>query len=156
MIFFPRELCERLQAMGCKSESGYCWGVYRLGYSKESEDWRPLYTKLDSFFQIPEIVDPHWKHYSLEFLSCFSQNDFTGCHAQAHENARLVWGSRYVNKNGYKCPCCNDYKCPCCEAFSRDWDEIMMAYEFHRHAMINAPDAAKYLEETMEETMNAA
>lgn len=120
MIFFPRELSDKLQAKGCKSESGLYW------VKLSDRRWSIPCAGSKDLIQVP----------------CFYQNDFTGCHEQARGNSMLVWPGlicRICEQPYYSDRMCRgDYYC-----------DRMDAYESHRHAMIDAPDAAKYLEETM-------
>lgn len=128
MIFFPRELCERLEKLGCKSESGYWWIKNYDGTWRTKPEYRSLL----------RVYSPASKGF---YVPAYYQNDFTGCSEQARENAKIRWGYHYVcrfsGKEPDHCGCCDDY----CQA--------QPAFGFHRHAMIDAPDAAKYLEETI-------
>lgn len=127
MNFFPRELCEHLAAMGCKSESGFYYKTFENG-------------KIMPGFGICFSGVGCKQH-----PPAFSQNDFTGCHSQARENAKIVWG------NGAVCDKCGRWMSQPCP-----WDrngthqgDFIGAMKYHRHKMIDAPDAAKYLEETI-------
>jgi len=116
MIFFSRQMSERLAKLGCKSESRFQWHV-----GCRHEGFGPFYE--ERRFKL-----------GCRTLAAFFQNDLTGCSEQARENAMIVWGS--FNVSG-ECPCCcNDN--PTIPSFAR-----------HRHAMLDAPDAEKYLEETL-------
>lgn len=118
MIFFSRETSERLEKLGCKSESRHyydCNGETRqLGHRCTKAQCKSLHT------------DTSW------------QNDLTGCHPQARENARLVWGYKLVF-GGVDCLIFEEY----------EDSGYIPAWQYHRHAMIDAPDAEKYLEETL-------
>ena len=103
MKVFSRELCEKLQKLGCKGESD-------LGFVEYNGNWFPAYMASDED--------------NRKLIPVFSQNDFTGCHEQAKDNAKIVWG------NGE----------------SGVWRH---EYIRLRHAMIEAPDAEEYLKETM-------
>lgn len=81
-----------------------------------------------------EIHRSEKPEYLYPMVPCFSQNDFTGCHEQARENAKIVWGDACHEK-----PChTGDDDRP------HDW-----VWVNHRHAMIDATDADEYLKETM-------
>ena len=119
MKFFPRELCEKLQKLGCKSES-------------------------ESFYICGKVHDRQ------SDIQMFSQNDLTGCHPQARENAKIVWGD---GKQFY-CPCCEQSEPPYESQEHNGNEEDCFNYKlfyYHRHVMIDAPDAEEYLKETMKE-----
>lgn len=65
----PRELCEKLQAMGCVSESGWGWPDNML------EEKSPVYLG----------------RYAPGDIQAFFQNDFTGATERADENCKIVW-----------------------------------------------------------------
>lgn len=76
MKFAPLELCKKLVELGCKSESGFHWCHY---FKREGG------LNFNSLCVHEELPIP-----------IFEQNDFTGCHEQARENAKLVWGDMKV------------------------------------------------------------
>lgn len=80
--FAPRELCENIQAMGCKSESGFYWTQTKDRYEllNKSDAWNLAYWR-DGLDKI-----------NLEIMA-FIQNDFTGATKQAQENCKIVWHS---------------------------------------------------------------
>lgn len=78
--FAPRELCENLQAMGCKTESPfyYVWteggSVGALVYGIEKPE--------------PQEV---FEGKIMVSIPAFTQNDFTGATQQADDNCKIVW-----------------------------------------------------------------
>ena len=93
MKFFSRKLCEKLHAIGCKSEAEY-W------YLKKDHPWD---SPAHKFVQLNgasfDVMDPD------TLIQAFSQNDFTGCHKQALKNAKIAWenpgdGEPGMNKDG--------------------------------------------------------
>lgn len=108
--------------MGCKSESEFYWCYL------EDE-------KTDGRWVLSPICESAY-YYSKERIPAFSQNDFTGCDEQARENARIVWGNNIIHPTSTCDECGTKYN----QKFN---------WQIHRHRMIDAPDAAKYLEETM-------
>lgn len=71
----PRELCEKLQAMGCVGES--------------------------DFFYDPETSEICWgpsdkSNLEIGFIQVYFQNDFTGATERAEENSRKAWGERSI------------------------------------------------------------
>ncbi len=118
MKFFSRELSERLASLGCKSESGYFWVLHSY-----SNTW-----------VLHHGADIGAEHLTELKIFAFYQKDFTGCHPQARENAKIAWGKFNVVFGA--CHICINNK-------------LEPAYLYHRKKMIDAPDAEKYLEETM-------
>lgn len=126
MKFFSRELCERLQELGCKSDSSdQVWFYDQEAYKSHDSDW---------FLDYRHTVDDCYG--DVPTIPVFSQNDFTGCHQQAKENAKLVWGATCPEN---PCPTGDDDR-------PHEW-----VWGNHRHAMIDATDAEEYLKETMRE-----
>lgn len=130
----PIELCEKLQLMGCVSESGF----YYQGFeNSEKGIWFELLEESKCF---PGLI----KYYA------FCQNDFTGATEQSHENARLVWGTEpfsIFNIDIIDCsyPSISNYE-------SKDEDEPSdEAWIIHRHIMVDLhlsnirePEYSKY------------
>lgn len=75
MKFFSRELSEKLQAMGCKSESGF-----RYTLKPDGDGHLVMTLSYWGWLLIPKGDSP-----------AFYQNDFTGCHKQAWKNAKIAW-----------------------------------------------------------------
>lgn len=74
MNFFPRELCEKLEKIGCKSES-------ENFYVPAHVSTHPLYN-LELEYVNKEDLE--------KSIPAFYQNDITGCHEQARENMNLI------------------------------------------------------------------
>ena len=72
--------------------------------------------------------------HSMEIVPAFTLEDFVANTEQARENARIVWGTKDMTPSGYRG-----------QIVSESW----LSYNVNRHAMIDAPDPWKFLEETM-------
>lgn len=76
MKFAPKELCKKLEGMGCKSESDFYYSRYE-----------------------PQMTEPFYKDSRTEHIArlfyAFTIEDFIGTHEQAKENARIVWGLQW-------------------------------------------------------------
>lgn len=107
----PRELCEKLQTMGCVSESDWFYPA------NDPDRVEPIcYEQLIFDSGSPKIF-------------CFEQNDFTGATERARENSIIAFGDGPVNDD-----------CPACAGKPEDLDgHLMSAFDFHRHAMIDLP-----------------
>lgn len=86
----PRELCEKLAAMGCKTESQMLW-------RKE----------VGLFF----LLRIEWKN--DDDVPAFFQNDFTGATEQADENCKKAFGEQTHDDSFGKS------RCPYCKAEMR-------------------------------------
>lgn len=76
------------------------------------------------------IIDPTYVVYHDEDNTpAFIEQDFTGSSNQAKENAKKRWGDKHIG--------------------GTDRHVYPTAYEWHRHAMIDAPDAEAYLMERL-------
>lgn len=80
--FAPKELCEKLQSLGCTTDSYMIWVS-------------------DAVLQTPVLTHSA----NLTYLECcggkflavaFYQNDFTGADVEADENCKKVWGEQMV------------------------------------------------------------
>lgn len=113
MKFFSRELCEKLQKLGCKSEEpSFWWTTY------------PYPISTDACRKVKEYMG----------FKAFFQNDFTGCHEQALENAKIVWSDEMLITEDSYTGVSN---------FSSE------RWHWCRHSMIDSTDAEEYLKETM-------
>lgn len=83
--FAPRELCERLQKVGCVSESGFYWEKY------------PTLEDQVVYGDFLPFVEP-------DKTFAFVQNDFTGATLQARKNAEIVWRCSDVPIRMYAAP----------------------------------------------------
>lgn len=107
--FAPIDLCKKLVELGCRSDSGF---VYPPGRDKPTDD------------------DKWWSWDSnYPNTTAFYQNDFTGCHEQARENAKLVWPGSRDNP---------------------DYGEYYENHDQQRHEMIDSDDWVKFLENTLQ------
>lgn len=118
MNFFPRELCEKLEKIGCKSESDF---FYRERRSVLGE-W--------IWESIPQIGRPH-NEYGVgpqygSLIPAFYQNDFTGCHEQAWGNMKMIMESRGIK--------------------DLEWGEMARDVAYYRHQLIMQKDPAEYIE----------
>lgn len=119
MKFAPRELCEKLEAMGCKSDSAF----YYSGNKDFSEEWIVL----------PRVC---FAREDLPFKTqAFTQNDFTGATEQARKNAEIVWPDILD-------PSSEDADGNYTEVLEQPSKEL-------RHAMIDSDNWVEYLERTM-------
>lgn len=90
--FAPKELCEKLQAMGCKSESDFIWAPQKSPAG--SIDYILIYRFGES-----------------SMTAALTQNDFTGATDQARQNAKIVWGEssyngvKYLTDDNYSTDC---------------------------------------------------
>lgn len=148
MIFFSRQMSERLASLGCKSESCFYYAkavtrkeAFAAYFSNDPEEYnKPFYSKTG--------IDP--QPHIFTYVPAFYQNDLTGCHQQAWENSRIVWGQGHFClicftpflENGIVLRSCKKQGFICMKSFRESQDH-------HRHGMINITDAEKYLEETM-------
>ena len=124
MNFASKSLSRRLQAMGCKSESGAKW--FRDGkiYFIMSEDH-------------PSFYD--WDHGDPSFvMTAFSCEDFIGPSEQARENARILWSRPYVCNT-----CGKEYAgskfCGTSKIMPHAYTVAETTY--HRHTLIDLPEA---------------
>ena len=103
----PRELCEKLQEMGCVSESGLLWSVSKNMKTGEiieaivlAESHFPFSFRMRYFDEVLEHI---------EDCPLFVQNDFTGATERARKNASLFckatkWmpgSGRYLHECSY-------------------------------------------------------
>lgn len=126
MKFFSKKLCEKLQKLGCRSSSNHYWVWDVTGKEKFANPISEGHLNSLTFSE-------ESKNYRC--IDAFFQNDFTGCHEQAKENAKIVWG----NIETY-----NDYT-----------GNINNSWDFHRHEMIDAPDAEEFILATMKEARSS-
>ena len=113
MTFSSKELSQRLQAMGCKSESSYIFKFYN-----------------GHFYPFHDGYDPEGHNIGITGVGCFISQDFIGPSEQARENARIVFGDDIIPSimMNSLCPFCGktcSYK------------------QFHksRHILIDLPEA---------------
>jgi len=128
MKFFSRELCEKLQKLGCKSENWFYWNV-----PMSQSILRPSY--------LPNSTG------RTDAIPAFSQNDFTGCHEQAWQNAEIVWGNYDVKQHDF---CCHGANFSCGE--SRE--VLHWGWKDNRKMMIDADDAEEFLKRTMQNPLD--
>jgi len=150
MKYAPRELCEKLQKMGCKSEN---WPshTYMLFKPTKNETADERWRDSDDFCnsEISPTDSMRLSGYRLyKELPKFSQNDFTGCHEQAMKNAKLIFPVSYVCS---KCGLPFDQKVtddlPCLPTGNHSFATSERFYA--RHAMIDSDDWVKFLEESL-------
>ena len=121
-----REFSEKLQKMGCVSQSTYYW-------FRDNTDGIDKITNLPRDFMISisggKVDDPN--------IRVFEQNDFTGATEQARENARIVWGAAAEG---------NDVA---------ENIRYKYGSTYHRHSMIDhtATPWWQYIERTMREKL---
>lgn len=80
--FAPRELCERLQKLGCMTESGFYW-------QKGWEGQRDLLV-----YRNPDCSLCTFEPFQDKFVPAFFQNDFTGATEQADDNLKKALSIR--------------------------------------------------------------
>lgn len=81
--FAPKDLCEKLQKMGCVSESGFYWTRFGIIHEKDLGD------------------APERRH-----AYAFDQNDFTGSTWRARQNSEIAWTeepTNYIETVGFDC-----------------------------------------------------
>lgn len=128
--FAPRDLCERLQKTGCKSESGFYWFEIQSCVLSPSV-WEVRFGKKER----PDF----WT--GSRYVPAFVQNDFTGATGRADENCMIVWPT----KRQYKRPSLLDLGC----------DLIIPVWEARKLEMIRCHQMGRkelwhqYLERTM-------
>jgi hypothetical protein len=81
MNFFPRELCEKLEKLGCKSETEMFWALSPIN------TW--------------QIFDSAYVADDPAPVPAFYQNDFTGCHLEAWGNMKVLIEKTYKNLDGW-------------------------------------------------------
>lgn len=149
MKFAPLELCKKLETLGCKSEQNYRWCVDQDVFPPEDGPlWKPCLMRINPRDGYVSHMDPVLHYFKITPTPAFTQNDFTGCHEQAIENAKLVWG----NGKQFYCPCCEQSQPPY-ESPEYDGDEEScynygLTY-YQKHRMIDSDDWVKFLEESL-------
>jgi len=133
MKFAPRELCEKLEKLGCKSENDFVYVCGKKLKNKVVIDAWILFLKDSAIYMDRKIT-------------AFSQNDFTGCHKKARENAKLVWGNDNVCK---ECGSEFQYDYEKGKACSRCGDKRVFRFEFYRYKMIDSEDWIKFIEDSL-------
>lgn len=124
----PKELCEKLQAMGCLQESGLWWPSKQFA-SGDISPTRLIPTMPDAWY-----LEGGW-------IRAFFQNDFTGATEQAIKNSRIFC------KDGFL----DSYEgCPVCDATEPDRGAIPR-YISLRHEIVDYSDGPwwQMLERTM-------
>lgn len=119
MTFYSKSLSQKLQNMGCVSESGFYWvgsEVQYLGYIASRGDFTP---------------NPKLTPYSL------SPYDFCGPSETARKNAEIRWPGKFML---YKCVDGKMYRegCPVCGHITASGGYLEALY--HRHKMIDLPE----------------
>ena len=119
--YAPKELCARLEKMGCKSNSGYRYDV---------ED------RLGNTYIYGEGV-----------VEAFEQNDFTGATEQARENSRIVFDP----ENFMRCKECGYEGADWSHRCKGENTRIVSVLWHRRHSMIENTDGKwfDYLERKM-------
>lgn len=141
MKFFSLETCIKLQDMGCKSEN--------------KQFWLHIRQKDGSSFWVPPKEYEERRHHAsfgiiINEIHAYSQNDFTGCHKQARENARIVWPYKICWRCGAKFDPLEQHILPSkCPGSGFSLFCAPKTFEHHRREMIDAFDAEKYLEGTI-------
>ena len=135
MKFYSRELCEKLQKLGCVSESGFVWRFQQGGVLRDAaggqldiigDEWELVYRYSKNVFDIP----------------AFTNLDFLDTTEQAKNNIEkifpdngLCWHCGEIENHSYHEG--HDISEPACYFQSRP--------EGARHAMLDSPDGEEYI-----------